>query len=329
MAITSLHGVPEYERLEAIDDRGDDASYRDELLLEVQRRSTADPLYGYIQTNLGIMDLVDGNWEAALTRFWPVANGNVASAAAHRVMAMIRIAWILHHQGQRLRAYQAYREIEQFTGSDAVRARCQVECIGLMMELAESGRGTHAQMRTAAARVLSSISDDFVQPRATIELMVLESHARQASPDYDRALELGEAFLANCQDRMIDHPELAREVGSALHQMGRWQLEMGRLEQAREMYERCLREFPASAERFAGSHPHAQSMIGLAVIAADLGDRGTHDQILRDLFEIFPEDRSVQQFRQVQPRIERDYAPSPGVERGDWSSSETLTRELQ
>jgi hypothetical protein len=93
-----------------------------------------------VHVNIGILLIKEKRYDNAINYFLPVANGEVPSAAAHRVMAMYRVAWLAHDGGDRPRAYRAYRELENFTGSGRLRARCQTECLGLMMELAESGK---------------------------------------------------------------------------------------------------------------------------------------------------------------------------------------------
>src|SRR5690606_23277109 len=149
-------------------------------------------------------------YDEALALVEPVANGDVASAAPHRVMAMVRYAWLKHnHQKDRLTAYQAYREIENFSGSEAVKIRCQVEQVGLLMELAESEKGNHQDVRDYIDRVRAEMPEGYLKQRAVLDLMYMESYARQPERDYWTAIKYGQIFQS--LHILETNPDLLRE----------------------------------------------------------------------------------------------------------------------
>jgi tetratricopeptide (TPR) repeat protein len=348
MDLMTLSGNTLYESLERIDANEGDTAFREALLRQRPEHGISDPIRGYIDTNLGILEIIDGNWEAAFELCRPVADGEVASAAAHRVMAMIRVAWLTHNHGSRsarenrLAAYRAYREIGRFTGSDVVRARCAVECVGIMMELAETEvageprgsrrtMGTHEEVRREAHAAFESIqptSRIMIRHRSTLELMFLETFARQPDPDFATAARLGEDFVERHQSLGEDAPQ--REVAAALHQTGMYHLRLGNLERAQALFERVIDEVPEDVDHFAGINPRAQALMGMAHIARGVGDHREARQLMRDVIDLYPEDVGSAQIRTRYPNLERNVEPSRRWSRahGNTQTADSATGEV-
>ncbi|MEO8376490.1 MAG: hypothetical protein ABI579_02380 [Candidatus Sumerlaeota bacterium] len=302
MPIQSLHGNPVYERLEALDtNKNDKTAYAEALRAESPALRNDDPVKGYVNLNLGIVDIIDKNYDDALVLLLPVANGEIASAASNRVMAMIRVAWIMHQKKDRLAAYRAYREIQEWSATKTVRSRCEVECIGLIMELAESEKGWHEEVRKEADTALANLPEDDVAHRATIELMYFESYARQPDHDFQTAAQLGIEFVEKYGAMGEKTPQ--REYAGALFETGVYLMRLGDKENARKYFNRVLDEIPPDVETFQGVDYHAQSLHGLSLLAFDEGDSTTANQIKRDIIELFPDDPLSKELKRVDSKV--------------------------
>jgi tetratricopeptide (TPR) repeat protein len=286
----SLKGNAAYERLEALDTPGNKEAYAAALRAELPGLSDSNPLKGYVLTNLGIVEIIAERYDAALELLRPVADGDVAAAKAHRVMAMRRVAWITHWQkNDRLAAYRAYRELEKFSGSESVKSLCKVECAGLLMELAESGKGTHEEVRAEIAKDLAEIPQTDAKNRAVLELMNTETWSRQPNPEFLRAALLGDEFIARYtplnRDKLLD-----REVATAIFQTGVCYLRAGQREKAGQYFSKVITDYSDKTESFAGVNLEAQALHGYALIAADGGDLSTAKQVMRNVVEMYPAD---------------------------------------
>jgi tetratricopeptide (TPR) repeat protein len=306
-----LSGRETFERIEALRVEGDDASVRTECEGLLAQVPETDQLAGYAHTRLGILDLLAGEYEDALAHLTPVANGQVASDPLSRIKAMRRVAWIDHHDGRPVDAHRRYGELAAFAASEEVRARCAVERVGIALEMAESSIGTMNEVRDMARRAWASFEPSersLLHHRATLEIMFLETFARQSEPDYETAARLGEEYIERWQALGEDAP--LRELGAAMFQTGRYHRELGDLEAALMWCERVIDEIPQDAEQFAGLNPHAEAMMGLAHIAHLEGDEEGKLQILRDLLEQYPGQHTVGRIREFYPRLEEEVLPT-------------------
>ncbi len=311
LPVQSLRGNPVYDSLKVIDDSGDEAAYKAALLTALESADDTDPLKGYIYTNLGIMKLVEGQYDEALGYLNDVSNGVVASAAAHRIMAMYRVAWITHKQGDRLSAYRAFRQLQEFTTYESMKVKCQVECVGLLMELAESGKGTHEEVREEVQKSLGSIPEAYIKPRATVELMNVETWARQPEPDFAMAAALGEAFIAK-YSAMGDQAPI-RELGAAHFQTGFYFMDANNPQKAREYFNKTITDFPDNLEIFNGIHPHAQALNGLSHLAYKEGNIAAAEQILRDAIELYPDTELSRKAKVTHKELVRRLQPSEAI----------------
>jgi tetratricopeptide (TPR) repeat protein len=225
---------------------------------------------------------------------------------------MIRVAWITHRKGDRLSAYKAYRDAEDFSESEDVKARCKVECAGLLMELAESGKGNMEEVRRAIAQSLEAISPNAYNRRATLELMYTETYGKQQNPDFATAAQLSEEFVDRWEQLGEQAP--TRELSAAMFQAGMYYRRSGNMEKALSYYRRVLNEVPDNAEKFAGFDPKAQALLGLSKIAAENEDYPAYKQILRDIIDMYPQDSVTEKIRQNYPGIEQELQPTTGQE---------------
>jgi tetratricopeptide (TPR) repeat protein len=251
---------------------------------------------------LGYLALRTGDRETAHTHLWPVANGDLPADKAMRTETQLVVARLLHIRGDRVTAYQAFQEIGASTQSEDVQTECDVECVGLAMELAESRIGTHREVRRRARQAFAQTpesSTDLIHRRSTLELMFQETYSRQPEPDLETAVRLGEEFIARYSALGEDAP--LREIAAAMHQTGTNYLRLGDEEQALRFYSRVADEIPQDVEHFAGIDPHAQAMIGIARVAEMQGANSVAHQMLEDAIELFPEDITVQALSEHQP----------------------------
>ncbi len=299
----SLKGNAAYERLEALDTPGNKEAYAAALRAELPGLSDSNPLKGYVQTNLGIVEIIAERYDAALELLRPVADGDVAAAKAHRVMAMRRVAWITHwEKNDRLAAYRAYRELEKFSGSEGVKSLCKVECAGLLMELAESGKGTHEEVRAEIAKDLAEIPQTDAKNRAVLELMNHETWARQPNPDYAKAAALGEEIIARYTPLNVDG-KLDREISTAHFQTGYYWLQRGDREKAVAHVERVINDFPIDVKQFKGAHPYTQSLMVMGHVSQQENDPETSRRYRELIVREFPNDAMSKALLQGEPDL--------------------------
>lgn len=306
-ALASMRGIPAYETLQALDIVGNEVAYRQALEAALPSFGANDPMHGYIMANLGILHLKAGreHYAAALESLLPVARGTVAASASVRVMAMTRSAWLLHQTGQREKALCAWREIERFSASESVKAHCRAEAVGLMMELAESGKGTHEEMRRAATKAFADIPSEQLKWRAVVELMYGETFARQPNAQPAVSARLNEAFVAKYTP-LNANGVLDREIGTATYQAGLFHEWAGDTNKALDWYERSLTELPPDFEGFAGMHPHAEALGGLARVAGKIDDPQLRDEIIRDILTDHPDSEVGRKVSEQWPALARE-----------------------
>ncbi len=171
-----------------------------------------DPRKGWAMTRLGVMALLERDYDLARSHFLPVVDGKVAARPLDRIKAMRRVAWTYHHQGDRLTAYRAYREMERFTGRDLVRAIARVECAGLLMEMAREGKvGSLPESRRECLKVLETAPVRFRQQRACAASMHFETYYFEEN--YAKCTELAEQLI-------VDYPDVKRDLSSVLLMAG-------------------------------------------------------------------------------------------------------------
>jgi tetratricopeptide (TPR) repeat protein len=293
---------PSYLNLEAMEAAGDPA-WRATCEAHLAQASSDQQICGYLHTRLGIDDLVNRRYDEAMAHCLPVANGEVASDALTRNTALRRVAWLLRIQGERLRAYQAYREISQVTDLTDLRVRCDVECVSLIMELAQwDGIGSWADCRPAAQRAMQNNPNQTPLQReftCTLQLQFMETYMLDG--DYETAVRLCDQTLQNFATMEGEPP--VREYGALLYMAGNNCLELGDEDRALGYYARVLNEVPEDADSFDRLHPHAEALNGLARIALRSRDPGTAMTVYRDLVREHPNALIVRELRRAYPEL--------------------------
>lgn len=244
---------PLVEQLESLQQSNDTAAYRLALMNAIHTLPDADVRKGYAITRKGILELLERNFDDALLWLGRVANGEVAARRLDRNKCMRRVGWILHQQGKRLEAYQAYRELERFTENELVRAMVRVECAGLLMELARhEGIGSLAECRRECQKMLEVTDEQYRQERATAELMFLETFYYEGRNEI--AASLADSFV-------MKYPDRPRELSMALLFQACAHKGLGNYEQSKAALLKVLTtEWPEDPGESWGSSGHRWDM---------------------------------------------------------------------
>ncbi|MBN2229346.1 MAG: SPOR domain-containing protein [Candidatus Thorarchaeota archaeon] len=290
----------EVERLEAT---GNYESAQDLCEQELNNYPSSDQMSGYLHTRLGIRHLLAGEYDTALHHFWNVSNGNVASDSLTRNTAMRRVAWILRVQNDRLRSYQAYREIERITDHDVLRVRCGVEAVSLIMELAEwDGIGNVVDCRNAAKRAFQSnplTNRTQVELACTLQLVFMETY--MLTGEYLTARSICDRMLSEFSNLPGGPPE--RELAALLFMFGNICLDLGDFEAAENCYGRVLNEFSADVEIFDRHHPYAEALNGMALIEEQRGRLDRARELRVELIESYPNSVIAGRVRSAYPSV--------------------------
>ena len=285
---TSVSERGEYSNLEAIDKSGTDADYRSALLGQSGVTPATDPLGGYIEVNLAILDIKAGDNESALPHLMRILEGNVASTRVHQIMALRRYAWVKHQLGDRQEAYRAYCELYDLAAGSASRSTALVDRLGLLMEFAESVKGTHYEVRAAKAAWQPLLPPKAYSNRATMDLIEQESWFRQRRTNPAKAQQLAIAMVRRYENLGDERPN--REYFTALFQAGYFSDFAHEEDKSVYYYERLLDEIEGvDAEWFARSNPKANALIGLSRLASHNGDMESRDEFIQMVVDRYPQ----------------------------------------
>jgi tetratricopeptide (TPR) repeat protein len=203
--------VPGYAELQQLDTPATRGQYRAALLQARGNVSPDEVLAGYVETNLGILTLLDGDLTEAKEIFERVANGQVKAAANHRIMSMWRLGWIAHQEGDHLEAYRLHTETQRFAADNPrTVARAIKERTGLIMEIAKDlGHGELADVRAFVdANRHLAVDPLYWDDLSVIDLMYLETFYYEG--DKEELLNRVDAYL-EAQD-----PRAKRQIATAL-----------------------------------------------------------------------------------------------------------------
>ena len=192
---------------------------RRELDLLIESCEDTDCRKGWAFTRKGIIDLLDGKYDEALNSLKISAQGQVAVPRIEQVKAMRRVGWILHRQGRKAEAYKAYRELQEYSGSDYTKAVMDVECCGIIMEYAKEEKGDFEDARETIRNAVSVIDEKHKRERGTLELMNLEMYYYEE--DYQTMLNLADEWLLKYSDQIRDKSMCLMFKGFALNKLGR------------------------------------------------------------------------------------------------------------
>jgi tetratricopeptide (TPR) repeat protein len=154
-----------------------------------------------------------------------VARGEVPSNLDTRLRSAYHSAWLLHnYYKDRVQAYMAYKELAAASLNPSDRCRFETEAVGLLMELALSEKGSMADMRREADRIIADIiplvqalpqtgearaASQEAQDCCLLELMRAESYAKEG--DYSTAIVELETFIESHKNQR----PYRRQVGAA------------------------------------------------------------------------------------------------------------------
>jgi tetratricopeptide (TPR) repeat protein len=199
----------------------------------------------------------------------PVADGSVDASPAERYQAMWLLARVYHAAGWRLPSYRAYRELERDAQEDDL-ARVRCEAVGLLLEMAQSDKGTFGEVRRVAlqtAATMPSSTPDQKKLRAVVELMALETFS--FAQDHSSALRETDTFLT----RYGSDAALKREVALVLLWKGQALAGLKRNSEAKTVYEAVLALNPtAPGDNFPGMRTDALALLFLGELAAKAGE---------------------------------------------------------
>jgi hypothetical protein len=176
------------------------------LIQEIDSRPTTDPIRGWATLALGRLSLRADEQANAQHLLSQVADLSVAARRQDVRDALFALSWIDHDQRDQVKAYRGFGDLAEISAHAQTRARCRVEQIGIMFEMAQSGIGTLEEVRTACGQFLESTAPEFRNYRATVELMSLETYFFDG--DYQKLIDLGKQFIAK-------YPDIKREYGAA------------------------------------------------------------------------------------------------------------------
>ncbi|MCX7765706.1 MAG: hypothetical protein N2246_03250, partial [Candidatus Sumerlaeia bacterium] len=212
-----------------------------------------------------------------------VIEGRVPARRLDVIKSAKRIAWILHQQGNRTRAWQAYKEIESFTASDLVRAQCLAERAGIVFELARgAGKANFSEVEHFCNCSLRNIPEEFTKQHALI--MVIKTELLMTLREWHKALNICEQIISLYKN----NPECRREYAITLCHSGWLNLWFNKITTAEQCFQRIYAEIPTIKESFAGYNFFAEANLGLAFIKNRLKERGTAIKMAEEIILKFP-----------------------------------------
>ena len=184
-----------------------------------------DVIRGWCMLKNSYLEIRKKDKAAAKESFKALAEGCVASTRAHRDEALIRYAFILTGEKDKLGAYQAFGELKQRSDDSFRKAVAQVQQAGIVMEVARGalgGGGTLEDCRKACMKVFDYVTTETApQSCATAELMYLETYYYQG--DYNKSIELGISFLEKYPDQTRETSMAIQFIGLALNATGKYE----------------------------------------------------------------------------------------------------------
>jgi len=171
-----------------------------------------------------------GKTEEALDQFMNCVNDPVLPPR-DRLDSAFRIAAIHHVKYQFYSSYMTYNQILQSSSAGNVKFFCEMELLGLEMELSRRGKGNLEECISLAGDILRRYQGKNVPPKisAVIQLMRLECH--YWLKQYDQAISLAES-LAEA------FPLERREAFTALYWAGRACYDKGLNQEALDFFQK-------------------------------------------------------------------------------------------
>ncbi|MBN1476914.1 hypothetical protein JXA47_09185 [Candidatus Sumerlaeota bacterium] len=223
----------------------------------------------------------------------PVASGAVAASSEARYQAMWLMARVYHALDWRRTAYRAYREIETVCPTLRDLTLCQLEQIGLLMELARSGSGRLVECRLASDIFIeehSSLASEDSQVRqrcATAALMAAESWFWEGQ--CERCIEETSRVAVLYEDITREWAVAMTFKGFALARLGR------HLEAITVFHEVCDHPWNSETDDFPNYH---QQAIAASALVRSLEATGQSEAAVNwrnTILERWPDSRTARQ----------------------------------
>jgi tetratricopeptide (TPR) repeat protein len=234
---------------------GHDTLPREVAAAEFSRHKDHETSRGAALLSLADHEVRDKRRAEALQHQLAVARGTVASTHHIRIKACWDAARSLHALGRRLEAYQAYTELVCVVEQPVDRAACEVQRVGLLMELALSAKGNMTDVRSAARSALEIIppdqGDTMKKMRSTVSLIAAESFPKENR--FEEGIAPLEQFLADWKD----FAPARREVIAGKLWLGVCYSKTGRTQGAIDLYEELLRSPIQEKDKFRNEEPYA------------------------------------------------------------------------
>jgi TolA-binding protein len=252
---------------------------------------------GVAAQRVALVSSQSGDQKTARMLHQMVASGQIAAPEDVRIRAAWDAAKCLYREKDRLGALQAFNELAQHLPNAEDREQAGIERVGLLMELAESAKGSMADARSAAYAVLSQMGEPIngqaIQRQATLELMYAESFAKEGS-DIDARGHL-EVFI----DDYADNPWVRKQVATARIWLGVVNKRLGRDDEAVSEFQSVINMSLSAEENFGGENHTARAAVWLFDHAIGEGDIETAKLWYDFLDKNFPDRGETLRARQL------------------------------
>ncbi|MBN1900003.1 hypothetical protein JW926_01605, partial [Candidatus Sumerlaeota bacterium] len=202
-----------------------DAAAQAYILNLLDTASQDDVIRGWCMLKNSYLEMRKKDKVAAKESFKALAEGGIASIRAHRDEALMRYAFLLTGEKDKLGAYQAFEELKKRTDDPLRKAVAQAQQAGIVMEVARGaagGGGTLEDCRNACMKVFDYVTPETApQSCSTAELMYLETYYYQG--DYNKSIELGLSFLEKYPDQTRENSMAIQFIGLALNATGEYE----------------------------------------------------------------------------------------------------------
>lgn len=217
--------------------------------------------------------------DEALSAFIDCCNDS-ALPAKERLDAAMRIAALHHAQRHQQASYVAFRQIRDAAVPNNVKTFCDMQMMGLEMELARSDKGELLECISYASDILARYPNGSPKVLATARLMALEC---------DYYLGNYTSSIQSANSLILDYPSELRESYTGLYWAGLASSKLGDLDGAIAYFKRIHEKNLAKSNVFPGMDIRALSLreMGRAYSAKGSSALGEHYYQLQS--ELYPE----------------------------------------
>ncbi len=193
------------------------------LVEKLAARQDDDPVKGWLSMRKAYIKCRMKERGEAQQIFHKIAEGKVKAPPEMRVEAINRVAHLLYAKKEWVKAYRAYKEMNELAQTPDQKASSLQSLSGLMVELArDENKGNFQEARFFHEKALEQIAADLSPYRARIELLHLESW--HYGDNYPKCVEEGEAFLKKYGDRhLLDSATCRLFLGMGYYEIGSYE----------------------------------------------------------------------------------------------------------